>query len=73
MKTWQIWSEGYSVTGQAAEAHMHGAVEAETFEDACRAIAKRDGEFAQYFDLQKMTFWGCRLFDNEADARKSFG
>jgi hypothetical protein len=22
---------------------------------------------------ENMTYWGCRLFDNEADARKSFG
>lgn len=73
MKTWQIWSEGYAVTGQSGEAHVHGSVEADTFNDACLTLAKRDSEFAQYFDPQKMTFWGCRLFDNEADARKSFG
>jgi len=24
-------------------------------------------------DLNRMTFWGCRFFDNEQDARKSFG
>ncbi len=73
MKIWQIWSEGYAVTGQAGKAHLHGETEAETFNDACLTLAKRDGKFAKYFDPQRMTFWGCRLFDNEAEARKSFG
>lgn len=26
-----------------------------------------------YYDREKLTYWACRLFDNETDARKSYG
>ncbi len=28
---------------------------------------------SSYYDSQKNTYWGCRFFDNEIDARKYFG
>lgn len=33
---------------------------------------KEAGGFYKY-DREYKSFWGCRLFDNETDARKSFG
>jgi hypothetical protein len=42
---------------------------AESFEEACEKMMKN----SEYFDRKSLTFWGCRLYDNERDARKGFG
>ena len=34
MKEWEIWSEGYSATGEHSGAHFHGKFPGETFDDA---------------------------------------
>ena len=73
MKTWEIWSEGYVATGNSAGAYFHGTAKGSTFKQACKNFAKTDKEFKKYFDPKTMDFWGCRLFDNAGDARKSFG
>lgn len=71
----EIWMEGYRATGDRAEARMLGRVEAETFADACDALCSPPEWQAQHgnYDRQRGTVWGCRLFNNEADARRSFG
>ena len=28
---------------------------------------------SSYYDIGNNSYWGCRFFDNEVDARKSFG
>ena len=75
MKTWQVWSEGYMATGESSTATLHGTFDGETFKDA--VIAFRDSLTDEYskkcINIDKLTFWGCRFFDNESDARKSFG
>ncbi|MFF2798109.1 hypothetical protein [Lysinibacillus xylanilyticus] len=68
-----IWSEGYKATGQSAGAMCHGEAEGETFKEACVEFASTNKRFKEYFDEERMTYWGCRLFDNSVDARKSFG
>ena len=70
--TWDIWIEGYSSTGTSCTAQclMRG-VWAETFKEACN-IAARNMNFGD-LDNEPLSVWGCRLYDNEADARKSFG
>lgn len=72
-KEFEIWSEGFAVTGQIAGAHYHGSCRGEDFEDACKNFAKENEEFAHYFNENYMSHWGCKLFDNEAEARKHFG
>jgi hypothetical protein len=72
----EIWSEGYLATGMEgipAPAHLHGVIEAENLREACEKLAEADEGFKGYFNAKNMSYWGCRLFDNEADARKSFG
>ena len=71
--TYEIWSEGFAATGQSGTAHRHGAAEGETFQEACEAFAQADTAFADYFSAGKLTYWGCKLFDNESDARKRYG
>lgn len=72
MKKFEIWCEGYISSGNRGRANCFGSEEANNFKDACISFfAKREDN--NYFDIDKMTYWGCRLFDNEIDARKSFG
>lgn len=76
-----IWSEGYRATGESGGATFHGTYEGDTFRDAVKAWAEslpREKDAAGYVprelvDLDELTYWACRLFDNEAEARKAFG
>lgn len=72
-KRFEIWSEGYQCTGEHAGAMLHGTMTAMTFAEACIALAQVDKAFRDNFNADNLSFWGCRLFDNEKDARKSFG
>ena len=73
MKTFEIWAEGYAATGENGPALRLGVVQAENFRDACRVLVQQKPDLKPWFNFATLTFWGCRLFDNEADARKSFG
>ena len=73
-KVFSLWMEGYAVTGNSSKAEFLGNIEAESFGEACDKWAstltqpeyyRRTGECASY--------WGCRIYDNEDDARKFFG
>ena len=69
-KYWDIWSEGYTATGQYACAHrMRIGVEAPTFQEACDKAFQHDKDY----NSERLTHWGCKLYDNPADARLSFG
>lgn len=68
-----IWSEGYIVSGNSSGAHFWGSAKGASFKDACDQLAATNKDFAEYYNPIKLTFWGCRLYDKEKDARKSFG
>ena len=68
-KTYEVWSEGYSATGDRGVARLMGRVEAKSFKGACDKLFENDS----LFDPDRMTHWGCRLYDNEQDARRLFG
>lgn len=76
-KLWDIWAEGYSVTGESSGATLLASnVEAKTFTEAVETWLKTVTSHNPYITKQNdgtYTYWGCRLFDNERDARKSFG
>ncbi len=60
---YDIWVEGFATNGNRSEAKLIASnVEASSFKDACA--------LAGYPDLN---IRGCRLYDNERDARKTFG
>ena len=74
----QVWSEGYLATGMDGireKARMLAEVEADSFQDACDRLCSDQAWQRQNgnYNAERLTVWGCRLFDNEADARKSFG
>jgi acyl-CoA-binding protein len=84
---YEIWMEGFIISGQQAKASKVGEYDADSFDDAVKlyniyskaAYGKEaavkggllDGKTMQPID--GWTIWGCKLFDNEQDARKSFG
>lgn len=74
-KLFSIWSEGYACTGQSAGAYLHGCAYGFTFREACIQFFTIDkkNDHTKYFDAENLGYWGCRLFDNEVDARKAFG
>lgn len=73
LKSYSIWSEGFQTTGEHGRAVLHSIVLASSFQKACDHLAKKHREFAKYYDPNKLTYWGCRLYDNEEDAKKNFG
>lgn len=74
MKKFKIWMEGYAATGESGSAHYIGSAEGETFEEACKNYRDKEGKplgLDKHYHYPSI--WACRLFDNEQDARKSFG
>ena len=71
----EIWSEGYITSGESGDATFHGKFKGETFKDAVIAWKNSltDTYSIECVDIDNMRFWGCRLFDNEKDARKLHG
>lgn len=77
VKEFQIWVEGYSCTGQYQGAKFLGTSEGVDFNAAVRKFI-----FKEHLDFDDIKYdedggfwsrWGCRLYDNEKDARKAFG
>lgn len=66
-----VWSEGYRATGDESSAQFHGEAEAASFEDACYALLGDRIDKHRYMGC--LAIWGCRLFDNETDARRTYG
>ncbi len=73
MKLHEVWSEGFAATGQSGTATCYGRFPGETFRDAVIAWRTTLGNDAEFVELERLSFWCCRLFDNEAQARESFG
>lgn len=68
-----VWREGYSVTGNQGTAEFIGSVTGDSFEQVVRYLSKDEKTGINYNSRNIPNIWGCKLFDNEADARKSFG
>jgi hypothetical protein len=73
LKTFDLWMEGYRATGDHGTAQYLGKVEAKTFQEACDVFCKERMAEPWLYDATRRTYWGCQIFDNEADARKRFG
>lgn len=78
MKTYSIYIEGYCDNGGSAPAEYLGQYTGRTFADAARqACVAHYGEASTktYFSIRGgiPAFWGCRLYDNFADATRMFG
>ena len=73
MPSFEIWSEGFSATGNSGTAQRWGNAVGRTFKEACLEYSRGDANFDNYFNLNRLTFWGCKLYPSEEEARKSFG
>lgn len=75
MSKYEVWSEGYVALGNSANAKFHGEFDGESFRDACIAWSQTLDEKSrrECFYEDELRFWNCKLFDNEVDARKSYG
>ena len=73
-----LWVEGYAATVEHGEAMFLGTYEAGTFDDAVRKWSTEKNAKNNYGELKQhddgtWTVLGCRIFDNEHSARRSFG
>lgn len=74
MKEWEVWIEGYAATGGSGTASFEGVYKGETFKNAVESMMKdKQWNIEGYYNPERLTYWACRFFDNETDARKSFG
>lgn len=73
LKDYSIWCEGFRASGEIATATFWGVSQGEDFHDACKRFVETNASYSQNYDSEGNSYWGCRLFDNEQDARKSFG
>lgn len=84
-KKYEIWVEGFQVTGQSSRAQKIGEIKANSFLEACRKLCGKMNDYSEEtrginIDTGQVVvkrnnphIWGCKLFDNEKDARRNFG
>lgn len=70
---YEVWCEGYRIMSGYSDANFLGACDAENFSEACHKVLRRRGMDDFNFNPERLTYWGCKLFDNEKDARETFG
>lgn len=72
-KLFNVYIEGYCCSGDSSKASYLGQFKGKTFEEACERALKEKSWDMSYYDRKSNTYWACRFFDNEEDARKCFG
>lgn len=76
-KMFQVWREGYVISGNSSDATYCGECMAYTFLEACEILCcdtiDRNSDGSIRVRDGYASDWACRFFDNEIDARKSFG
>lgn len=76
-RTYALWVEGFSATGERGTAKFLGTYTADTLDDAVKKWNSRknfDRRFGALVQCNGFwTVWGCRIFDNEHAAREAFG
>lgn len=77
MKNFEIWVEGYMATGESGKAMLFGNINAGSFDEAVAKLLEIKPSLKPYYNYNEKTgthsYWGCRMFDNENEARSSFG
>lgn len=73
MRKISVWSEGFQATGNSSPAVHHGSVFALSLEEAIKKLVLEGKIEERYVDYNRMTYWGCRFYDNFADASETFG
>lgn len=75
MTSFEIWAEGYRATGESGDATYLGTSEGESFDEAVKLYKDRNPSEAHLLSRNGgyWTYWACRLYDNEQQARLSYG
>lgn len=80
MKEFEVWSEGYSATGEHGNAqqlynsqHPKGKWPAKSFKDACLLAMQTLKWDMKFYNAKQNTYWACKFYDNAKAARASFG
>ena len=75
MKIYEIWAEGYKATGQESHAQLLSKYKADSFDAAVEQYHVEHDDCIDFnrYGKSRHAIWGCELFDNAIDARKSFG
>mgnify|MGYP001558715694 CR=1 FL=1 len=68
-----VWIEGWRDNGGGADATFKGYGVGHDLQEAIKELSDRAQLHIHKKDINRLMVWGCRFFDNEADARKSFG
>ena len=70
-----LWMGGFAVTGQRQGASMIGTYEATDLDDAVKQYMEthKGSVYWDRFGRGRHAIWACEIFDNEEEARKSFG
>lgn len=71
MRLFEVWMEGYRATGDEQPAQLLGECLASSFDEAVGMVT--EGRDDVRYTGGAWVIYGCRLFDNETDARRSFG
>ena len=66
----EIWCEGDPRRDYTACNLGYG--KGETLQEACEDWASRNKYFDNHYDRETNTYMGCKVFDNEVDARDSW-
>ena len=73
MKKIELWMEGFATNGERSDANKIGEYIAESFDDAIKQYMLENPNVKIDKYGTHYSNWGMRIFDNEVDARKSFG
>ena len=68
-----LWMEGYYTNGDSSPARYCGHYKVSCLSDAVKAWSAEDYSRSKHVNMEDLTFWGCRFFDNELEARRTFG
>lgn len=85
MKKFNVWLEGYHYIDyvetergiycdeRVCKAKFLGRYKACDFAEACKKSVENHPNFRKYYNPILNTFFGCKFFETEKEARKSFG
>lgn len=78
-REFEVWMEGFQMTGQSQDAQRLAVVKAVDFDEAVKLYitsldpSKDRGSIPYQQPNGDWCVFACKLYDNEADARKAFG
>lgn len=71
-RTFEIWMEGFMITGGGAKAvRITAGAKGRTFTEAVKSYYRTHPD--SNFNPDTLSVWGCKLYPTETEARKAFG